>query len=92
MALFAGLGLGVGGALAMEMLKPGFTNSREVEDALNSHPAVSESAVIGVPDEIKGTALVCFVVLKSGAGSLAPPTQAAHHRPRTHAGGCGAAS
>ena len=34
MALFAGLGLGVGGALAMEMLKPGFTTSREVEDAL----------------------------------------------------------
>ena len=34
MALFAGLGLGVAGALAMEMLKPGFTTSREVEDAL----------------------------------------------------------
>jgi acetyl-CoA synthetase len=36
----------------------------EVEDALTLHPAVSEAAVIGVPDEIKGTALVCFVVLK----------------------------
>jgi len=34
MALFAGLGLGVAGALAIEMLKPGFTSSREVEDAL----------------------------------------------------------
>ena len=34
MALFAGLGLGVGGALAMEMLKAGFTTPREVEDAL----------------------------------------------------------
>jgi acetyl-CoA synthetase len=36
----------------------------EIEGALASHPAVSEAAVIGVPDEIKGTALVCFVVLK----------------------------
>jgi polysaccharide biosynthesis transport protein len=33
-ALFAGLGLGVGGALAMEMLKAGFTTPREVEEAL----------------------------------------------------------
>ncbi len=39
----------------------------EVEGALTAHPAVSEAAVIGVPDEIKGTALVCFVVLKHGA-------------------------
>ena len=39
----------------------------EVEDALTSHPAVSEAAVIGVPDDIKGTSLVCFVVLKSAA-------------------------
>ena len=36
----------------------------EVEDALISHAAVSEAAVIGVPDEIKGAALVCFVVAK----------------------------
>ena len=38
----------------------------EVEGALTTHPAVSEAAVIGVPDELKGTALVCFVVLKPG--------------------------
>ncbi len=38
----------------------------EVEGALATHPAVGEAAVIGVPDEIKGTALVCFVVLKNG--------------------------
>ncbi len=36
----------------------------EVEGALTSHPCVSEAAVIGVPDEVKGTALICFVVLK----------------------------
>ena len=34
MALFAGLGLGVGGAFAMEKLKAGFTTPREVEEAL----------------------------------------------------------
>ncbi len=36
----------------------------EVEGALTSHVAVSEAATIGVSDELKGTALVCFVVLK----------------------------
>jgi acetyl-CoA synthetase len=36
----------------------------EVESLLVGHPAVSEAAAIGVPDEIKGEALVCFCVLK----------------------------
>ena len=34
MALFIGLGLGVGGAFAMEKLNAGFTTPRQVEDAL----------------------------------------------------------
>jgi acetyl-CoA synthetase len=34
----------------------------EVESILVSHPAVTEAAVIGVPDEVKGTAMVAFVV------------------------------
>ncbi|MCW5983317.1 MAG: AMP-binding protein [Bryobacteraceae bacterium] len=38
----------------------------EVEEALIEHPAVSEAAVIGVPDEIKGEAIVAFVVPKPG--------------------------
>jgi acetyl-CoA synthetase len=38
----------------------------EVEDALIEHPAVSEAAVIGVPDELKGEAIVAFVVMKVG--------------------------
>jgi acetyl-CoA synthetase len=38
----------------------------EVEGALAAHPAVSEAAVIGVPDDIKGTALVGFVTFKPG--------------------------
>jgi acetyl-CoA synthetase len=35
----------------------------EVEAALDGHPSVAESAAIGVPDQIKGSAVVCFVVL-----------------------------
>jgi acetyl-CoA synthetase len=38
----------------------------EVESALAGHPAVQESAAIGVPDELKGEAVVCFVILKPG--------------------------
>jgi acetyl-CoA synthetase len=38
----------------------------EVESILVAHPQVSEAAAIGVPDSIKGEALVCFCVLKQG--------------------------
>jgi acetyl-CoA synthetase len=39
----------------------------EVESVLVSHPAVSEAAAVGVPDSIKGEALICFCVLKPGS-------------------------
>ena len=39
----------------------------EVESLLVGDERVAEAAVIGVPDEIKGTAMVAFVVLKSEA-------------------------
>ena len=35
----------------------------EVESILIEHPLVAEAAVIGVPHEIKGEGIVCFVVL-----------------------------
>lgn len=38
----------------------------EVESVLVAHPAVSEAAAIGVPDQMKGSALVCFCVLSPG--------------------------
>jgi acetyl-CoA synthetase len=38
----------------------------EVESALVDHPDVAEAAVVGCPDEIKGTAIVAFVTLKLG--------------------------
>ena len=42
------------------------TGPSEIEAALIEHLAVSEAATIGVPDEIKGEDIVCFVVLKPG--------------------------
>jgi acetyl-CoA synthetase len=38
----------------------------EVESALVSHPAVAEAAAIGIPDALKGEAIVAFVQLRSG--------------------------
>ena len=38
----------------------------DVESALVSHEAVAESAVVGVPDDIKGEAIKAFVVLRGG--------------------------
>jgi acetyl-CoA synthetase len=38
----------------------------EVESVLASHPAVIEAAAIGVPDEAKGNAVVCFCILRPG--------------------------
>ena len=43
----------------------------EVESALVAHTAVAEAAAIGVPDPLKGEALVVFVVLKPGCHRLA---------------------
>lgn len=38
----------------------------EVESALQSHPAVAESAVVGSPDEMRGTIVKAFIILASG--------------------------
>jgi acetyl-CoA synthetase len=38
----------------------------EVESVLVSHPAVAESAVVGVPDEKKGESIWCFCVSADG--------------------------
>ncbi len=41
----------------------------EVESILVEHPDVAESAAIGVPDEVKGEKVWCYVVLKPGVQS-----------------------
>ncbi len=46
----------------------------EVESVLVDDPAVAEAAAIGVPDEMKGQALVCFCVL--GPGTTGDPALA----------------
>jgi len=41
-------------------------STAELEDALNSHELVSESAIIPKPHEIKGEVPVAYVILKQG--------------------------
>jgi acetyl-CoA synthetase len=45
----------------------------EVESVLTRHPQVAEAAVIGVPDDVKGSAIVCFCVL-AGASAVSRDT------------------
>jgi acyl-CoA synthetase (AMP-forming)/AMP-acid ligase II len=53
-----------------EMIISGGLNvyPREVEIALESHPAVAEAAVAGVPDERWGERVTAWVVLRDGSG------------------------
>src|SRR5665213_3404766 len=52
----------------------------EVESALVGNPAVAEAAVVGRPDEIKGSTLVAFVTLKQGQ----QPDEALKEKLRQH--------
>ncbi|MDQ3030095.1 MAG: AMP-binding protein, partial [Actinomycetota bacterium] len=54
---------------------------REVEDVLAEHPAVRESAVVGVPDEKRGETVKAFVSLKPGA-TATPEELIAHCKER----------
>ncbi len=56
-----------------DMIKTGGENvaSREVEEALYTHPAVSEVAVIGLPDPRWIEAVTAFVVLREGEATTA---------------------
>ncbi len=40
-----------------------------IEDAINEHPAVAESAIVGYPHDIKGNALYGYVTLKESGES-----------------------
>ncbi len=38
----------------------------EIESAINRHPAVAESAVVGFPHDLKGQGIYAYVILKQG--------------------------
>ena len=40
-----------------------------IEDAINEHPAVAESAIVGFPHDVKGNALYGYVILKEAGES-----------------------
>lgn len=79
---------GIVGRLSTDLIKSGGfrVGAGEVEDALLAHPAVSEVAVVGVPDADLGQRIVAYVV---GAGADGRELQewaagrlSAHKRPR----------
>ncbi|MEI7297744.1 propionate--CoA ligase [Paraburkholderia tropica] len=46
--------------------------TREIEEAISSHAAVAEVAVVGVNDAVKGQAALAFVVLRDAAAAADP--------------------
>lgn len=50
----------------------------EIESALVAHPSVAEAAVVGKPHEIKGEAVIAFVVLKGQYPHAEEITQITH--------------
>ncbi len=46
--------------------------TREIEECISSHPDVSEVAVVGVEDKLKGQAAVAFVIPKNAARTATP--------------------
>jgi crotonobetaine/carnitine-CoA ligase len=60
-----------------DMVRRGDENisSEEVERILNSHPQIAESAVIAVPDPIRGEEVKAYIVLKSPATPETVPAE-----------------
>jgi acetyl-CoA synthetase len=58
----------------------------EVESALVSHPAVAEAAAIGLPHEVKGQAIHCFVLLRTGFTASAELAEELRQHVATHMG------
>jgi acetyl-CoA synthetase len=58
----------------------------EVESALVSHPAVAEAAAIGLPHELKGQGIHCFVLLKAGMTGTPDLAEELRQHVATHMG------
>ena len=46
--------------------------TREIEESISSHPDVSEVAVVGIEDKLKGQAAVAFVIARNAARTATP--------------------
>jgi propionyl-CoA synthetase len=51
--------------------------TREIEESISSHPNVSEVAVVGVEDKLKGQVAVAFVIPKNAAAAATPESRRA---------------
>ena len=51
--------------------------TREIEEAVQAHPAIAEVAVVGVADQLKGQMPVAFAVVKDAAMTATPEGRAA---------------
>ncbi|MFZ5556893.1 MAG: propionate--CoA ligase [Pseudomonadota bacterium] len=51
--------------------------TREIEEAVSSHPAIAEVAVVGVADQLKGQMPLAFAVVKDPARIATPEAKAA---------------
>ncbi|MDO9215896.1 MAG: AMP-binding protein, partial [Lacisediminimonas sp.] len=54
--------------------------TREIEESISSHPNVSEVAVVGVEDQLKGQVAVAFVIPKDAAAMASPESERAMER------------
>jgi fatty-acyl-CoA synthase len=66
---------------AKDVIKTGgeWVSSLEIEDILSQHPAVSEAAVIAIPDQRWGERPLALVVLKPDGAETATPKQLKEH-------------
>ena len=51
--------------------------TREIEEAVQAHPAIAEVAVVGVADPLKGQVPLAFAVVKDAAATATPELRAA---------------
>jgi len=51
--------------------------TREIEEAIQAHPAIAEVAVVGVADQLKGQEPMAFAVVKDPAKTATPELRAA---------------